>query len=101
MRAQHVPSPTNALIVGMIIALRVIANLVQIFKAQGIMVVICLRICRESVSEIVGQIRGPALQAWRGTSLSLAVAVFLLSPSTTINGCAVFGTEIKIFALRA
>ena len=49
MEAQSVPSPTNALIVSMIIALRVIAPAVLVGEAQGVMVVICQRICRESV----------------------------------------------------
>ena len=79
MAAQNAPSPTNAPIASMIIALSIIAAAVLIWKAQGVMVVICLRICRYPVPTmaIVGIFGHPRVAA-----LSAGTATYTPFPSS-------------------
>ena len=95
MEAQNVPSPTNALIVSTIIALRVIAPppavTAALSKAQGVMAVIGQRVCRESVLRF-GQPR--CSRHLTHTMLHLGLEQWAAIPSAAVRRCVVFVPDL-------
>ncbi len=99
MEAQSVPSPTNALIVSMIIALGVLASAVLIGEAQGVMVVICQRICRENVLGF-GHHRCSRRLSRTAFTSTLASWSAATSTTSTTARCVVFVPDLKYFVIQ-